>query len=115
MATPSSMRQTRVQCLTALALVICLAVERAGGDDAAALSELIDRHVQSQLDANGLTRAPQADDAEFLRRVFLDLHGVVPSVERSAKFIDSNDSDRRIQLIDELLASPRFGEHLGDL
>ena len=73
--------------LSAMAgLLVCLAMETAQGDDAAALAESIDGHVQARLDAEGVQRVAQADDAEFLRRVFLDLHGVVPSAERAAGF-----------------------------
>jgi len=96
-------------------LLMCLAPEVVRGDDAATLAKLIDRHVNARLDSEGLTRVPQADDAEFLRRAFLDLHGVVPSGERAAKFLRSHDPEKRAQLIEELLASPRFGKHFGDV
>lgn len=95
-------------------LLLSLSPEAVCGNEAATLAELVDRHVQAHLDSEGLTRAVQADDAEFLRRVFLDLHGVVPSAERAARFLNSRDPDKRVQLIDELLASRRFGEYLGD-
>jgi hypothetical protein len=87
----------------------------ARADDAAELTRLIDDQIQARLDSEGVHRAPTADDAEFLRRVFLDLHGVVPSTEQAAKFLDSSDPDKRARLIEELLASPRFGGHLADL
>jgi hypothetical protein len=93
----------------------CPAADPAAGDDAAALAGSIDRQIQARLDAEGVERAPEADDAEFLRRVFLDLHGVVPPAERAVRFLDSGASDKRARLIDELLESPRFGEHLGDV
>ncbi|MCI0357084.1 MAG: DUF1549 and DUF1553 domain-containing protein [Planctomycetaceae bacterium] len=96
-------------------LLFCQAPEAVRGDDAATLAELIDRHVQARLDSEGLARVPPADDAEFLRRVFLDLHGVVPSAERAAKFLSSGDPQKRVRLIEDLLASPRFGEHFGDM
>ena len=85
------------------------------GDESAAWADLLDRQVQARLDAEGLTRVPRADDAEFLRRVCLDLHGVVPSAERAQRFLDSRDPDKRSELIEELLASPRFGEYFGDV
>jgi hypothetical protein len=101
--------------LTISGLLVCLGLRPALGDDAASLSDVIDRHIQVRLDTDGLQRAAQADDGEFLRRVYLDLHGVVPSAEQAAKFLDRSDPDKRTQLIDELLASPRFGEHIADL
>jgi hypothetical protein len=90
-------------------------VERAQADDAAALAESIDSHVQARLDTAGLKPAPSTDDAEFIRRVYLDLHGVVPSAQQAARFLDSNVPDKRRALIDELLASPRFGEHFAEI
>jgi hypothetical protein len=40
---------------------------------------------------------------------------VIPSAERAENFLNSRDQEKRAQLIEELLASPRFGEHLGDV
>lgn len=97
------------------ALLVCRAVGSALGDDAAALAELIDRQIDARLGAEGVRRVPQADDAEFLRRVYLDLHGVVPSAEQAASFLDDDSPHKRDRLIDELLASERFGEHFGDV
>ena len=105
----------RTLFLTISGLLVCLGIGPARGDDATSLSDVIDRHIQARLDADGLLRAAQADDAEFLRRLYLDLHGVVPSAEQAAKFLDRRDPHKRAQLIDELLASPRFGEHVADL
>jgi hypothetical protein len=97
------------------ALLACLSLRSARGEDAANLAAEIDREIQTRLDAEGLQRAAPVDDAEFLRRVTLDLHGVIPTAERAAQFLDSRDPQKRSRLIDELLASPRFGEHLGDV
>src|SRR5690349_1997096 len=87
----------------------------ATADDVRALTKLIDRQVQLQLDTLEIQRVPQSDDAEFLRRVYLDLHGVVPPATGAAAFLDSKDPDKRTKLIDELLADPQFGEHFADL
>lgn len=108
-----------VSQLSALTAATCFlftaATRTALADRAVDTAALIDRHIDAGLDSAGLVRAPQADDAEFLRRVFLDLHGVVPSAERAAAFLDSNSPGKREELIDELLASPRFGQNLADI
>ena len=109
------MNQAFRQWACAAALVVYSVQGVASGDDAAALAELIDGHIQSRLDAEGLARVPAADDAEFLRRVFLDLHGVVPSAEQARRFLSSTAEGKRTDLIDQLLADPRYGEHFGDL
>lgn len=84
-------------------------------DDSASLGDVIDRHVEARLTLDKVQRVPQADDAEFLRRVFLDLHGVVPKPEEVVRFLDETDPDKRSRLIDELLDSPQFGEYFGDI
>jgi hypothetical protein len=79
----------------------------------AQVAAAIDRHLDQALTAAKLTAAPLADDAEFLRRIYLDLNGRVPTAEQAVAFLESKDPDRRAKLIDALLATPQFGEQLG--
>lgn len=58
--------------------------------------------------------ATQADDAEFLRRVYLDLAGTTPPVSVARSFLAETANDKRTQLIDQLLAAPEFCDHLAD-
>ncbi|MFO0947035.1 MAG: DUF1553 domain-containing protein [Planctomycetota bacterium] len=53
-----------------------------------------------------LATAETCSDAEFLRRVHLDLCGRIPSSEQARRFLDDDASDKRQRLVDELLASP---------
>lgn len=53
--------------------------------------------------------AALANDAVFLRRVFLDSIGTLPTAEEAAEFLDSNDPNKRSKLIDRLLARDEFG------
>lgn len=102
--------------LTTIALVASFARgARADEGGAAALAAEIDVQVESRLRNEGVSPAALADDAEFLRRVYLDLHGVVPTIEQAKQFLDDARPDKRARLIDELLAHPRYGEYLGDL
>jgi hypothetical protein len=55
--------------------------------------------------------APAADDAEFLRRVYLDLTGRIPAVHDVHGFLADRDANKRRKLIGELLASPRHSAH----
>jgi hypothetical protein len=99
-----------------LTLVLAVGIGReAGAAEPAELAAQIDRHVETRLAAEGIRPAEPADDAEFLRRVYLDLHGVVPTAGQAARFLADPDSARRAQLIDALLADPRYGEHLADV
>ena len=52
--------------------------------------------------------APLADDAEFLRRIFLDLTGTIPSADTARRFLDDTASDKRARLIDRLLYSRAY-------
>src|SRR5262249_12736384 len=102
--------------LIALAVVTAVGCEsRAAEPDAAELAALIDRHVETRLKAEGVPSAEPADDAEFLRRVYLDLHGVVPTSEQAARFLADTRTDRRARLVDALLDDPRYGEYLADV
>jgi hypothetical protein len=89
--------------------------EAGGRLDARALAGLIDKAIQQRLTADKEMPAPLADDAEFLRRAYLDLTGVIPPADKVAPFLDSKQPDKRARLIDELLASPSYGRHMGDL
>jgi hypothetical protein len=82
--------------------------------DAPALTRLIDEQIQKRLDAEEVKTSPPADDAEFLRRAYLDLIGVIPPVEKVKEFLDSKAPDKREKLIEELLANPRFGQWMGE-
>ena len=64
--------------------------------------------------AAGGTVAPVADDAEFLRRVFLDLAGRIPSSEEARAFLNDSAADKRAVLIDRLLASPEYSRRMRD-
>jgi hypothetical protein len=67
----------------------------------------IDGHLASFWSKNDITPAPVADDAEFLRRLMLDVIGRIPTAAEARAFIDSKDPDKRTRKIDELLG--RFG------
>jgi len=77
------------------------------------VARAIDQHIDQFLSAAKLTASPLTDDEEFLRRVYLDLTGRVPTAEQAVAFLDSDESDRRAKLIDTLLETPDFGEQFG--
>src|SRR5947209_3237779 len=67
--------------------------------------ESINRAWKDGLAKAKLASAVDADDAEFLRRVSLDLVGRIPSARQAREFLDNRDSDKRRKLIDELLSN----------
>ena len=76
-----------------------------------ALSRAIDRDVEARLAAANVPASPLAGDAEFLRRVHLDIVGQIPTRERAAAFLADPDPTKRSKLVDELLARPEYGRH----
>jgi hypothetical protein len=81
----------------------------------AELAERIDEHLNAKLTAEKVPASPRCDDAEFLRRVSIDILGVIPPPEKVLAFLANTDPNKRTKLIDELLASPRYGDHQADV
>ncbi len=73
-----------------------------------AIAKLIDASIHDQLKTDKAPLAPLTDDAEFLRRVFLDLNGRIPTLEQAQLFLDDKATNKRARLVDELLTSPLF-------
>jgi hypothetical protein len=59
--------------------------------------------------------APLASDEEFLRRIYLDLTGTIPTAEEARAFLKDSSGDKRRRLIDRLLASPEHARHLAQV
>jgi hypothetical protein len=68
----------------------------------------IDRLVSAVLVANKQTLNAPATDEQFLRRIYLDAAGRVPTATEAATFLASNAPDKRAKLIDELLFSSGY-------
>lgn len=71
----------------------------------------IDKSIDKVLAENKVPVSPQADDAEYLRRVTLDITGRIPSHNRTVAFLNDANPDKRAKLVDELLADREYGEH----
>ena len=73
--------------------------------DVLAISEQIDAHVLAQLQKKKEKRNKPSTDAIFLRRLYLDVVGRIPTLEEASAFLMSGDKNKRAALIDELLDS----------
>ena len=82
-------------------------VPRATGADRSA----IDRFLDARLAAAGITPAPPASDLDFIRRLSLDVRGIIPSAAEIARFLADREPDRRERLVDAFLADPRWADH----
>jgi hypothetical protein len=87
------------------------AAQQPAGADALALARQIDRHVAAGLKERGVTAAPLAGDAEFVRRVYLDLAGRIPRVSEARTFLADKRADKRARLVEALLAGPHYVNH----
>ncbi|MEE3369787.1 MAG: PSD1 and planctomycete cytochrome C domain-containing protein [Planctomycetota bacterium] len=70
----------------------------------------VDSWVRHRLEAERMVAAPEAMPARLLRRVFLDLTGLPPSIAEADAFRSSLRPDAFERVVDHLLASPRYGE-----
>jgi hypothetical protein len=75
------------------------------------LRQAIDAAVRAGWEKDNVTPAGPADDAAFLRRVYLDLCGTLPTGAEAAAFLKDSAADKRVKLIDKLLDDPRYAEH----
>ncbi len=73
----------------------------------------IDRFLLSRLEQAGLAPSGDTDRTALLRRLYFDLIGLPPTPEQVQAFIDDQDTQAVERVIDELLASPHFGERWG--
>ncbi len=73
----------------------------------------IDEFIQAKLKAVGLDFAPEANRATLIRRAYLDLIGLPPTLAELRRWTASGKADWYAKMIDHLLASPRYGERWG--
>jgi len=73
----------------------------------------IDAFIFGGLERAGTTPSPQADRHMLIRRATFNLHGLPPTPQEVAEFVEDGSPAAWPQLIDRLLASPRYGEKWG--
>lgn len=70
----------------------------------------IDAFIVNRMAEKGLSPSPQADRATLVRRLYLVMHGLPPTPAQIEAFVKDAGPDAYERLVDELLASPRYGE-----
>ncbi|HET9321433.1 MAG TPA: DUF1549 and DUF1553 domain-containing protein [Bryobacteraceae bacterium] len=82
-------------------------------------NNFIDELIFSKLKRVNIVPSALSTDREFVRRVYLDTIGLLPTLEETARFLESKDPQKRARLIDELMERPEFAEvwatRFGDL
>ena len=72
----------------------------------------IDRLILEKWKSEQVKEVRFASDQEFMRRLYLDITGIVPTVAQARSFLKSSRVDKRQSLIESLLKSPRFATHM---
>lgn len=71
----------------------------------------LDRHIDSVLNREGIKPSKQTSDTEFLRRIYLDMTGTIPTPEKVLDFINDGSPYKRTDIIDELIQSKESVEY----
>lgn len=79
-------------------------------DETGWIQNEIDNFSMVKMKEHGLSPAAKADKNKLLRRVYMDLTGLPPSVAEVNSFVKDNSPDAFEKVVDKLLASPHFGE-----
>jgi Protein of unknown function (DUF1553)/Protein of unknown function (DUF1549)/Planctomycete cytochrome C len=72
----------------------------------------LDKFLLARMEAEGISPAAEADRATLIRRVYFDLVGLPPTLAEVDEFLKDGRPDAYEQLVNRLLASPRFGERM---
>ncbi len=96
--------------------VACAPAARGDGSllDAEALTAHIDQTLAAAWTRDQVEPAPPADDAEFLRRVSLDVIGKIPSVAELYEFLADTRADKRRRVVDDLLRRGAHAQHFAN-
>jgi hypothetical protein len=105
------MTATRHAAAFLLAVALTATCNAALQADAPPLRQIIDREIRAGWDQEKLTPPGLATDGVFLRRVYLDLLGTVPTYDETKQFLDDKAEDKRSKLVDKLLEDPRYALH----
>lgn len=73
-------------------------------------TNFVDDHVFDKLQKLKINPSPLCDDATFIRRVFLDLIGLLPGSEEARRFVADASPNKRSRLIESLLDRPEFAD-----
>src|SRR5947209_1216866 len=103
----------------AIALLAALVVPAAAQDTQTEAklsgSALIDHWIKAKWADAQLKPAAKTNDAEFMRRVYLDVVGQIPSLDEAEKFLADKSATKREKLVESLLKDERYADHWADI
>lgn len=77
--------------------------------------DYLDAMIQAAWEENSIKPSPQATDAEFMRRLYLDLLGRIPTVQESLAFLENKEKGKRAKLVEYLLEHPDYAKNFGNI
>lgn len=75
------------------------------------IEQVVDHYLDAKLKEANVAAAAPTDDASLIRRLTLDLVGRIPTVAETGAFVASAEPDKRVKLVERLMASPGFVRH----
>jgi len=90
--------------------VAAITLGKAHGEDT--LTQLVDAQIEAGFEQWNVGPAELCSDAEFLRRVSLDLTGRIPTASAVRDFLNDDSAGKRGKLIDQLLESDAYAQHM---
>lgn len=79
--------------------------------DALESANKIDQLIEANYAKTNTKPNPQTSDSQFVRRIYLDITGTIPTYQQTLKFLGAKEANKRSLLIDELLSSDGYARH----
>ena len=95
----------------ALVVAVCWSSTSWAAPSSAAIAQRIDRAIAQEVFDEKTELAPRCDDETFLRRVYLDIVGDIPTPEATIAFLLDPSEDKRQRLVQQLLEDPHYGQN----
>lgn len=105
-------RQIAIVVSVLSGLLVACASSVVAQEPAPALHQQIDELISRRHGELKIIPAAVSSDDEFVRRAYLDLTGIIPTATQTRAFLADQTSEKRMRLIDELLASPAYPLHM---
>ncbi|MCA8999146.1 MAG: DUF1549 domain-containing protein [Planctomycetaceae bacterium] len=78
------------------------------------VKNFIDEAVFEKLKVLGIPPSPLSDDSTFLRRVYVDITGTLPTEQKVREFLADSSPDKRDRVVDELVDSPEYADYFAN-
>ena len=86
-------------------------IDRSRRQEVGAAADAIDRLLEKHWQKHEVSGSTPLNDAQFVRRIYLELAGRIPTFDETVPFLDSKSATKRADLIDDLLESPDYVSH----